>query len=321
MKVKAIEFSAPSVVRVVDIEIPDPRPDDAVVRTLFSGISAGTESLAFKGAIDPEVVLDESIGALEGTFRFPFRYGYSCVGAMETDSGGLRAGQLVFCLHPHQSVLVRPAREMVALPAIEPRIATMLPVVETGLQIALDAGDEHNGAVLVFGLGAIGIVAAALLVRRGVGVIGIEPRSDRREAAAAFGVDAVAPDAAPEEASMVVDCSGDPEVLAESLDLLVHEGTALVASWYGKRSVALPLGGAFHRRRLTIRSTQVSSIPRHLQGEWSFERRTETAVGLLTELPMNTLATHTFPFDRAQDAFDAIAAGEEGVIHVALSYP
>lgn len=319
MKATAIEFAAPSSVRVVDLDIPDPGPGDVVVRTSFSGISSGTETLAFRGEIDPEVVLDESLASLTGTFRFPFRYGYSCVGVVEEPSGPLEPGQLVFCMHPHQSVLVRPHGEMLVVDGIEPRVATLLPMVETGLQIALDV-PNRDGPILVLGLGAVGLLAAALLRRGGKEVMGVEPQAGRRDIAAAFGVPAVAPGGVTEKAAVIVECSGRPEVLAGALDLLSHEGIALVASWYGTKPVELPLGGAFHRRRLTIRSTQVSSIPRKLQDEWSFEKRTREAAALMKELPLDLLATHTFPVAQAQHAFEAAAAARDGLIHAALSY-
>ena len=319
MDTKAVEFVAPGVVRVIDVDVPKQGRGQCVVRTLFSGISAGTETMAFNGLIDPSTELDESIDSMEGTFAFPFRYGYSCVGIVERGAGSIAAGQQVFCLHPHQGVLVRPADEFVVVDGIAPRVATMLPLVETGLQIALDAGPQ-DGPVIVFGLGAIGILAGAAMARSGTQVIGVEPLDYRREGAATFGIEAVAPDEVPADVPMIVDCTGSPEVLASGLGLLAHEGVALVASWYGEKPVELPLGGSFHRRRLTIRSTQVSSIPEALQDEWTFEKRTAAAVELMKELPVDVLATHTFPVAEAQRAFEAADKAEDGLIHAALAY-
>lgn len=319
MKATAIEFVAPSSVQVIELDLPEPGPNDAIVRTSFSGISSGTETLAFRGAIDPDVVLDESIDSLSGTFEFPFRYGYSCVGIVERAAGSLEVGQLVFCMHPHQSLLVRPHEEMLPLEGVQPRVATLLPMVETGLQVALDVPDD-DGPIFVFGLGVVGLLSAAILRREGRNAIGVEPRTDRREIASGLGVPAIDPSDVAGEAMTIVECSGRPDVLAAGLDLLAHEGTALVASWYGTKPIELPLGGAFHRRRLTIRSTQVSSIPRSLQSEWSFEKRTEAAISLMKQLPLDLLATHTFPIADAQHAFEAADAGSGGLIHAALSY-
>jgi threonine dehydrogenase-like Zn-dependent dehydrogenase len=117
----------------------------------------------------------------------------------------------------------------------------------------------------------------------------------------------------------VIEASGNPDALCAALSTLNHEGTVLVASWYGAKQVMLPLGGDFHRRRLTIRSTQVSTIPRALSDEWDIARRRSAAADLLTELPLERLATHTFDFDHAARAFAALDQ-DRGVIHAALGY-
>jgi threonine dehydrogenase-like Zn-dependent dehydrogenase len=94
----------------------------------------------------------------------------------------------------------------------------------------------------------------------------------------------------------------------------------LVASWYGSKPVTLRLGAEFHRRRLAIRSTQVSTIPSRLSTHWTIERRRQEVARLLPELPLKRLATHEFPFDRAAEAFAALDRGEDGMLHVALAY-
>jgi threonine dehydrogenase-like Zn-dependent dehydrogenase len=135
-----------------------------------------------------------------------------------------------------------------------------------------------------------------------------------------LGLDVVDPDDAPREVPLVVEVSGRPEALAFALEMLAHEGTALVASWYGTKTVPLPLGGRFHRRRLTIRSTQVSTIPAALHDRWSIERRRRASVELLAALPLRQLATHTFPLSAVADAFIALDRREEGLLHAALCY-
>jgi threonine dehydrogenase-like Zn-dependent dehydrogenase len=120
--------------------------------------------------------------------------------------------------------------------------------------------------------------------------------------------------------AMVVEASVNPAALTAALDLLAHEGTALVASWYGNRDVSLPLGGRFHRRRLTIRSTQVSTIPARLAGRWSRQRRFDRAVSLSPTLPLAALATDTVDFDDAAAAYQRVDEAPAGVMHVALGY-
>jgi 2-desacetyl-2-hydroxyethyl bacteriochlorophyllide A dehydrogenase len=308
-----VVFIGPGEVAVEEVPLAPPGPGEVLVRTLFSGISGGTELLAYRGEVDPQLPLDEHLGALGGTFTFPFRYGYACVGEVE--------GELVFAFHPHQDRFVVPRSDLVRLGAVDPRVATLFPLVETALQITLDAGPVLDDDVVVLGLGAVGTLTAVLLARAGARVLGVDPLAWRRRAAAALGVEAVAPDDVPAGgAQLVVEATGRPDALAWGLDLLAHEGTALVASWYGTKPVTLPLGGAFHRRRLAIRSTQVSTIPARLAGRWSVQRRRSMAAALLGELPLGVLATHEFPLAGVAEAFAALDRREEGLGHVALCY-
>jgi 2-desacetyl-2-hydroxyethyl bacteriochlorophyllide A dehydrogenase len=331
---RALCFVGPRHVAPDDVEIDPPRTDEVLVRTMFSGISAGTELLAYRGELDPSLPLDETIGALGGTFAYPFRYGYSCVGSVEALSSveattGLAVGDLVFAFHPHQDRFVASSSDVVPLDAIDARTATLFPLVETAFQASLDVGPVGAETVVVLGLGAVGILIAALLMRANATVLAAEPRLWRREAAERFGIDAVDPDALHAEVRrrsrgrgvpLLVEASGRPEALASGLSLLALEGTALVVSWYGTTAVPLPLGAEFHRRRLTIRSTQVSTIPAALSGRWSIARRREAVRDLLPTLPLDALATHTFPFERASDAYAALDRGEPGLVHAALCY-
>jgi 2-desacetyl-2-hydroxyethyl bacteriochlorophyllide A dehydrogenase len=329
-RARAVEFAAPRRVEVVDVDLPPLAEGDVLVHTRCSGLSAGTELLAYRGEIDPDLPLDETIGALAGTFRFPFRFGYSCVGVVEESrAADVSIGSPVFAFHPHQDRFVVPATSVVALPDVEPRIAALFPLVETALQITLDAAPLLDEPVVVLGLGAVGILTAAMLRRAGARVVAGEPLAWRREVAASLGVESVEPEelgavlatlGAGDGVAVVVEVSGNPPALDAGLRLLRHEGTALVASWYGTKPVALMLGAEFHRRRLTIRSTQVSTIPAHLSGRWTIERRRRAAVDLLGELDLAAVATHTFPFERAGDAFAALDSGADGLVHAALWY-
>ena len=327
MRARRLLFVAPEQVEVGPVELPDPGPGELLVRTRFSGISTGTELLAYRGLLDPDLPVDERIGALGGTFRYPFPYGYSCVGEVERADGAVPPGALVFAFHPHQDLFVVGADDVIPLPpGTDPRLATLLPYVETGLQLSLDAGPVARETVAVVGLGMVGTITALLLQRAGATVVGSDASAERRRLAGALGIPAVAPDELPSRlppggVPLLLELSGSPAALAGSLDLLAHEGTALVGSWYGTQPVALPLGGAFHRRRLTIRSSQVSTIPAALSGRWDVARRRREAVALLADLPLAALATTEFAFEDAPAAYRALAAGDAGAVHVALRYP
>jgi threonine dehydrogenase-like Zn-dependent dehydrogenase len=175
--------------------------------------------------------------------------------------------------------------------------------------------------VIVLGGGVLGLLTGLLLRRAGWQPLIAEPQEWRRALASGLGVDTAAPEELMKaEVPLVIDASGNPAAPATALNMLTHEGTLLVASWFGAKPVVLPLGGAFHRRRLTIRSTQVSTIPARLSGTWTRPRRRRAAVGLLAELPLAQLCTHVFAFGAAAEAFRAVDQGEPGLMHAVLDY-
>jgi len=325
-----VQFTGPGSVDLVEVELPAPGAGQVLVRTAYSGISAGTELLAYRGELDPDWVLDETLGALGGTFRYPFRYGYSCVGHVEHGTDLLPAGTLVFGFHPHQDRFVAGDADLVPLdPGTDPRQATLFPLVETALQVALDAGPVLREPVAVLGLGAVGLLTALLLRSAGAEVLAGEPQPYRREVAASLGLRAVPPEQLPDLVAgttggrgvpLLVELSGAPAALADGLPLLAHEGVALVGSWYGTRPVPLPLGADFHRRRLVLRSSQVSSVPAALAGRWDRGRRRQATRRLLGELPLAAIATSEFPYPAAASAYAAVDRGGPGLLHAALCW-
>jgi 2-desacetyl-2-hydroxyethyl bacteriochlorophyllide A dehydrogenase len=330
VKARGVRFATPRRVEVVDVEVPDPEDGQVLVRTERSGISGGTELLAYRGELDPDMPVDETLGTMSGTFRYPFEYGYSCAGVVERSrTDALPEGARVFAFHPHRGALVASPTDLVRLEGVEARIAVLFPLVETALQISLDAGPVSEEPVVVTGLGPVGLLSAVLLERAGVRVIGAEPQEGRRKVATGLGLRALAPEEVAGEVAvetgdrgvpLVVESSGAPQALADALPLLAHEGTALVASWYGSTPVSLPLGGDFHRRRLVIRSSQVSTIPAALSERWTVARRRAAARDLMGELPLSELATHEFAIEDAPAAYAALDRGEEGLLHAALRY-
>jgi 2-desacetyl-2-hydroxyethyl bacteriochlorophyllide A dehydrogenase len=325
---RAVRFAAPYVVELADVAVPEPGPGDVLVRAEFSGISGGTEMLAYRGELDSGIPRDETLGALAGSFEYPFTYGYSAVGTVEASRSDVGEGERVFAFHPHQTRFVVSAADVVPVGGLDPRAATLTPLVETALQITLDAGIRYSEVAAVLGLGPIGILTAMLLTRSGASVLASDPKPWRREAARACGIETVRPEELRDAvraatwvrgADVVVEATGNPDALGESLGLLSTEGVAIVASWYGAKPVTLPLGAEFHRRRLEIRSSQVSMVGGRAV-RWDRRRRLETTRALLSELPLSLLSSHTFPFERAPDAYAALDRGDDGVVHVALSY-
>src|SRR5215467_1993175 len=286
---RALFHTAPRCVEIRELPTPRPAAGEVLVRTLCSGISGGTERLVYRGEVPADMALDDTIDALGGTFSYPFAYGYACVGEVA------ESGRAVFAFHPHQDVFAARASDLIALPAVDPASATFFPLVETALQVTLDAGTGYRDRVIGLGAGVLVLLTSLLLQRSGWQPLLAEPQAWRRDLAASLGAAAAAPEElAEEQVPLVIDASGNPDAPAMALNLLAHEGTLLIASWFGSKPVVLPLGGAFHRRRLIIRSTQVSTMPAQLSGTWSLSRRRREAVELLAGLPLAPLCTHAF---------------------------
>lgn len=325
---RALWFVGPGKIELRPAGLGPVGDEEVRVRTIVSGVSAGTELLAFRGELPAELDIDESFSSVTGTFTYPFRFGYSAVGEIDEVGSAVRGfscGDLVFAFQPHQERFISSPEELVPIAGLEPRLAVLLPYVETALQVTLDAGSVFGDTVIVCGLGVLGVLVCRLIQQAGGRVIAIEPQRWRRDVAADLGIVAVDPDEVAAVAPtagvpLAIECSGDPAALSTVLSLLEHEGTVLVASWYGTKDVSLPLGGNFHRRRLTIRSTQVSTIPASLAGRWTRRRRIEHARDLAASLPLAALATHTIPFRRAEDGYRQLDAGDAGLIHMAFGY-
>jgi threonine dehydrogenase-like Zn-dependent dehydrogenase len=187
--------------------------------------------------------------------------------------------------------------------------------------VTLDAGTGYRDRVIVLGAGVLGLLTSLLLQRAGWRPLLAEPQAWRRDVASSLGATAAAPeDLVKEKVPLVIDASGNPDAPGMALNMLAHEGTLLIASWFGTKPVVLPLGGAFHRRRLTIRSTQVSTVPARLAGTWTLPRRRRETVELMAGLPLAQLCTHVFSFGHAAEAFRAMDQGVPGLMHAVLDY-
>src|SRR5579859_3311862 len=206
---RALFHTAPRCVEIRELPVPRPGSGEVIVRTVRSGISAGTERLVYRGEVPADLALDDTIDALSGTFSYPFAYGYACVGEV------VESGQVVFAFHPHQDVFAARVSELIPLPPIDPASATLLPLVETALQVTLDAGAGYRDRVIVLGAGVLGLLTGLLLQSAGWQPLIAEPLEWRRAVASSLGVSAAAPsELAREEVPLVIDASGNPDAPA-----------------------------------------------------------------------------------------------------------
>jgi 2-desacetyl-2-hydroxyethyl bacteriochlorophyllide A dehydrogenase len=285
-----------------------PGPADVLVETLYSGISRGTESLVASGRVPPSEHQRMRAPFQAGDFPFPVKYGYQNVGRVLAGPAAL-VGRTVFCLHPHQTRYVVPADAVTALPDGVPAARAVLAAnLETAINGLWDAQLRLGDRVAVVGGGVVGSLVAWLAARVpgcSVELVDIEPA--RARLAAALGVAFATPERARPEADLVLHASGAPAGLATALGLAGPEATIVELSWYGDRPVEVPLGAAFHPRRLTIRSSQVGSIPPAQQARWTYRRRLTLALSLLTDPALEALIDGEVAFAELPAALPALA--------------
>ena len=307
---RAFWLRAPGEGEIRAVTLPEPGPDEVLVRTRYTGVSRGTETLVFQGSVPVSQYATMRAPFQEGDFPGPVKYGYLNVGVVETGPAPL-LGRTVFCLYPHQTRYVVPARAVVPVPdGVPPERAVLAGTVETAVNALWDAAPLVGDRITVVGAGMVGCAVAGLLARfPGVHVQVVDTDPARAAVAAALGVDFAGPDDAAGGRDLVVHASATAAGLRHCLDLLAPEGTVIELSWYGDREVSLALGGAFHSGRLTIRASQVGTVSPARRATRTFTDRLALALDLLRDPAFDALITGRSPFGDLPDVLSRLAAG------------
>jgi len=305
--------------------LPPLRDGDVLVRSLYSAISRGTESLVFRGEVPPSEYQRMRAPFQQGDFPAPVKYGYINVGVVEAGCGAQAqalVGRRVFCLYPHQQAYVVPATAVVALPDAVPSARAVLAAnLETAINAIWDASPTLGDRIAVVGSGVLGALVAWLCARipgTEVELIDVDP--SRAALATALGTGFALPDDARENCDLVIHASGAPAGLARALELAGDEATVLEMSWYGQRSVALALGEAFHARRLTLRSSQVGRLPPRQAPRWTYRRRMELALSLLVDSLPDVLISGESDFASLPDTLQRLSSAPAGALCHRIRY-
>lgn len=307
----AFWVAAPGRGEIRAARLPSAREGEAVVRALYSGISRGTESLVYAGRVPPSEYARMRAPFQEGEFPGPVKYGYASVGVVEHGPEAL-CGRTVFCLHPHQTRYVVPADAVHVLPEdVDAARAVLAANLETAINGLWDATPRVGDRIAVVGGGTVGCLVAWLAARMpGCRVELVDVNPARARVAESLGVQFASPQDAAPDVDLVVHASGAPEGLGTALALAGQEATVVELSWYGDRPVALPLGGAFHARRLTLRSSQVGSLPPSQRPRWTHRRRLELALALLAEPALDVLISGESAFAALPTTMATLASGD-----------
>jgi threonine dehydrogenase-like Zn-dependent dehydrogenase len=307
---------------IVAANLPLRQEGEVLVRTLYSGISRGTETLVYRGEV-PDSQHDVMRAPFQvGDFSGPLKYGYSSVGEVLEGPASL-VGQTVFCLYPHQDLYCVPAESVTPLPtAVPPSRAVLAANVETALNAVWDSQAGPGDRIVVIGAGVVGLLVAWLCNSLpGADVLLVDVDPTRAAVSAALGVPFADHVSEAGDADLVFHASGQPAGLRTALAAAGKEATILEVSWYGTKAVSLPLGEAFHSRRLTLKSSQVGAIPSHRTPRWSHARRMSVALSLLEDARLDALIRDESDFEDLPDVMDRLSRATGGALCHLIRYP
>ena len=338
---RVLYFTAPHQVMVQPEYLPPLTAGQVLVHTLVSAISPGTELLIYRGQAPSDMASDETITALSGTLAFPLKYGYAAVGrviAVGSPADREWEGRLVFAFQPHASHFLSTPAELLPVPdALTPEEAVFLPNMETAVNFLMDGHPIIGERVVVFGQGIVGLLTTALLARLPLSrLITLDRYPWRRQRSCELGAH-LSLDAAEAEvltrlhtclqdepgapgADLSYEISGNPAALDQAIAVTGFHGRIVIGSWYGQKRADLNLGGRFHRSRLHLISSQVSTIAPEWTGRWTKGRRLHVAWQMLQQVRPTPLITHRFPFEQASQAYARLDQHPEEAVQVLLTY-
>ncbi|MEZ7830472.1 MAG: zinc-binding dehydrogenase [Gammaproteobacteria bacterium] len=342
MKAQQLYFIEPHQVEIREQQLPPLQPDQVLVKSLYSAISAGTEMLVYRGQLPVAMSLDKSPTASEAqTINYPTQYGYACVGRIVEVGQGVGAdwvGKVVFSFQPHASHYVGALDEIIPLPeGVDPKDAVFLANMETAVNLVHDGNPRLGERVVVLGQGIVGLLVSSVLAKFPLAdLYAVESIDGRRTLAAQAGVQATfSPEAESEisalqeklelnevcgGADVVYELTGSPAALNLAVDLSAYSGRIVVGSWYGTKSAEINLGERFHRNRMTIVSSQVSTIAPELSGRWDKARRFCVAWDMIKKCHPAQFISHSLDFAKAGEAYRLLDNSPQDTTQIIFDY-
>lgn len=322
-KALALYFTAPEKVEIREEEL-NPEEGGIFIESRLIGISHGTEMVFFRGELSQGIEADLSISSLPGKLDYPIKYGYINTGITES-------GRRIFAFYPHQDKFYINREDLIDVPPdMKFEDAVFLASMETALNIVLDAAPRFGENILIIGQGVVGLLVSEILKLSHMGnIITLEPFEKRRKSSARIGCISLSPfDKKVEKkigdltdgrgVDIAINLSSTESGLQFAIDTLAFQGTVVEASWFGAKSVSLSLGSNFHRKRVTIKSSQVSTIDQSIAGRWDKKRRLNLTLDLLKKIKPAKYITHRIKLADAQKAFEILKSNPEETIQIVL---
>ena len=335
VKRKTLYFTAPRQVDLREETLPSLGADEVLVETICSAISAGTEMLVYQGHFPREMETDPAISSLRGGFGYPLAYGYACAGVVQDTGAKVDKSwrdQRVFAFQPHTSHFITTPDSLFPIPqTLSPENACFLPNMETAINLVQDGAPLFGERILVLGQGIVGLLTASLLNEFPLDVLVTADcytlRCNSSPVTSRFSFDPHAPEFRQEAgkllkqgADLTFELSGNPTALNDAIALTAFSGRIVIGSWYGEKQVEVKLGGTFHRSRIRLISSQVSTIAPELEGRWDKARRFDAAWKALERIQPEKWITHRFAIDDAEKAYRLLDENPQETIQVLFDY-
>lgn len=334
-QVKTLFFTAPKQVEVRETPLPPLKADEVLVQTICSAISAGTELLVYRGQF-PQ--WSEAHDAVSSGLKYPLAYGYACVGKVKGVGKAVNReweDRSVFSFQPHTSYFAAKIENLIPIPhSLSPQNACFLPNMETAVNLVQDGAPILGERVLVLGQGVVGLLTASLLSEFPLEKLAVADWYGlRRNALQAEGrktnVESLEPKdlrsfdrlrTTPSTFDLSFELTGSPSALNDAIEYTAFSGRIVIGSWYGKKRAEIDLGGAFHRSRIKLISSQVSTISPELSGRWDKSRRFDVAWKALERIKPEKWVTHRFSIDEAEKAYQLLDENPQEAIQVLFKY-
>jgi bacteriochlorophyllide a dehydrogenase len=331
MNAIAVVAVEPGRVETRTISVPEPGPEEVVVRVTHSWISNGTEGSFVRG----ERIAGDTPRAATDPLPLPHVPGYQKVSIVE------RVGEKVTDLTPGETVFATVSRvegmfygtgghvspavthrsQVWRLPEdVDPVAASGLVLTQVGYNVGMRPDVTPGDAALVLGDGMVGHWAAQMLQYRGARVLLAGRHDERLRLFAAREYDRTVNVArenlleavrefAPEGLQVVADTVGNVATVESLYPHMKRFGHISSAGFYGPHGL------------IDIQKMRARELTLHAPAGWTKERMDAT-LDLLARGDLTTkhLITHRFPVARASEAFDLILSRREPVLGVILEW-
>ncbi|MBX3035530.1 MAG: zinc-binding alcohol dehydrogenase [Anaerolineales bacterium] len=336
-KANTLLFIAPKKIEIQEVELSSLKDDEVLVETICSAISAGTEMLVYRNQFPH---LKDAHDSVSSNLNYPLAYGYACVGVVREIGSAVNSEWLnrnVFSFQSHTSHFITKTNSLFPIPnSLTPETACFFPNMETAVNLIQDGAPILGERVLVLGQGVVGLLTASLLSEFPLeSLVVVDNYELRRKAlnkiqdtsnklrVVSISSDDLYKDMfgyAQSKFDLVYELTGSPTALNDAIALTLFDGRIVIGSWYGEKKSEINLGGSFHRSRIKLISSQVSTISPELSGRWDKARRHQVTWEALKRIKPEKWITHRFSLSDASKAYQLLDENPQETIQVLFTH-